>query len=141
MFSEPDAHFSPDGHRITYTSDESGQDEVYVQSYPDPGQKVQISTGGGTLPRWSAHGRELYFLSVDRRLMAVPVTLTPQLQVGTPVALFETSVGLGTNRYAPSADGDRFLLSVPTPENGAAPIVVILNWADHVDERAPRQSP
>ncbi len=131
-FSEKDACFSPDGQWVAYTSDESGRNEVYVQSFPDPHEKVQISNGGGVSPRWAPSGRELYFLSIDRRLMAVKVTTGNSLQAGTPIPLFETSVDLGANRYAPDHDGRRFLLNVGAARTGAAPLVVVLNWADHL---------
>jgi len=131
-YSESDAHFSPDGKWVAYTSDESGRPEVYVQRFPDPGDKVQISTLGGGSPRWSPDGHELYFLSINRQLTAVPISLTNPLHVGLPTRLFDTSVGLGANRYAPSHDGKRFLLSVGIDDGSAAQIVVVLNWADHV---------
>ncbi|HMF59091.1 MAG TPA: hypothetical protein VK595_01885, partial [Vicinamibacterales bacterium] len=128
-FSESDAHFSRDGKWVAYTSDESGRPEVYVQRFPDPRDKVQVSTRGGESPRWGPDGHELYFLSIDRQLMAVQLKLTNQLQVGPPTRLFDAPVGLGENRYAPSPDGKHFLLSVPVSESSAAQIVVVLNWA------------
>ena len=131
-FSESDAHFSPDGRWVAYASDESGRQEVYVQRFPDPGDKVQISTRGGVSPRWAPDGHELYFLSIDRQLMAVPIRLRNPLQVGSPTHLFDTSVGLGANRYVPGHDGRRFLLSVGMAESSAEQIVVVLNWADHL---------
>jgi eukaryotic-like serine/threonine-protein kinase len=131
-FSEEDARFSPNGKWVAYTSNESGGNEVYVQSFPDPHEKVQISNGGGVSPRWAPSGRELYFLAIDRRLMAVKVTTGNALQAGTPIPLFDTSVDLGANRYAPDYDGRRFLLNVGAAETGAAPLVVVLNWAEHL---------
>jgi Tol biopolymer transport system component len=130
-FSETEGQFSPDGKWVAYTSDESGRDEVYVQSFPDSHEKLQISTRGGVSPRWAPAGDELYFLSIDRRLMAAKVNLASPLQVGTPTPLFDTSVGLGTNRYVPTRDGHRFLLNIGTRES-AAPLVVVLNWLRHL---------
>jgi hypothetical protein len=130
--SEAEAHFSPDGKWVAYTSDESGRSEVYVQSFPNPDEKVQISTRGGVSPRWAPSGRELYFLSIERRLMAVPVALSDPLRVGTPTPLFDTAVGLGENRYTATHDGKRFLLNVGTAEGSSAPLVVMLNWAEHL---------
>jgi len=131
-FSEAEAHFSPDGKWVAYTSDESGRSEVYVQSFPDPHEKVQMSTRGGVSPRWAPSGRELYFLSIERRLTAVPVALSDPLRVGTPTPLFDTAVGLGENRYAASHNGKRFLLNVGTAQGSSAPLVVVLNWAEHL---------
>ncbi len=131
-FSEEDASFSPNGNWVAYTSDESGRHEVYVQSFPEPHEKVQISNGGGVSPRWAPSGRELYFLSTDSRLMAVEVTPGNALQAGTPTPLFDTSVDLGAHRYAPDRDGRRFLLNVGPAESSASPLVVVLNWAGHL---------
>lgn len=92
-FEEADAHFSPGGKWVAYTSDESGHDEVYVRSFPDARQKTQISAGGGVSPRWAPGGKEeLYFLSGDGRLMAVNVREANPLRVGAPTPLFETSL-------------------------------------------------
>ena len=134
-FSESDAHFSADGQWVAYTSDESGRQEVYVRHFPDAQDKVQVSTGGGAAPRWAPDGHELYFLSIDRQPMAVPMRLTNPLQVGLPARLFEMSAGFGANRYAPNHDGTRFLLSVGVVENNPAEIVVVLNWAAHLRGR------
>jgi eukaryotic-like serine/threonine-protein kinase len=131
-FSESDAQFSPDGAWVAYSSDESGRQEVYVQRFPDPRDKLQISTNGGVSPRWAPDGHELYFLSIDRHLMAVQTRLSSPLQVGAPRPLFRTSVDLGANRYAPSRDGKRFLLNIGLADSGAAQIVVVLNWLNHL---------
>jgi dipeptidyl aminopeptidase/acylaminoacyl peptidase len=135
-FSESDAHFSPDGQWVAYTSDESGRQEVYVQHFPDVQDKVRISTYGGAAARWAPDGHELYFLSIDRQPMAVPMRLTSPLQVGVPTRLFEMSADLGANRYVPNHDGTRFLLSVGVGESNAAEIVVVLNWAAHLHARS-----
>ena len=109
--------------------------EVYVQPFPGPGEKQQISIGGGASPRWRRDGRELFFLSPDVRLMAAPITVQGStLNVGTPVALFRTKLsgpfgGIGgniRNQYDVAADG-RFLMNIPT-EDTTSPITVILNW-------------
>jgi eukaryotic-like serine/threonine-protein kinase len=132
MFSEVDARFSPDGKWVAYTSDESGRDEVYIRSFPAARDKTQVSTVGGTSPQWAPGGRELFFLSIDGRLMAGKVQLGPSLQVGMATPLFDARVGSGTNRYAVSHNGERFLLSMATEEGNAAPVVVVLNWAEHL---------
>jgi hypothetical protein len=131
-FSEGQAQFSPDGKWVAYTSDESGQDEVYIQSFPDAHAKVRVSPHGGVSPRWAPAGNELYFLATDRRLMAVKFAHANPLQFGEPTRLFDTSVGPGPNRYAPARDGQHFLVSVATPESTAAPLVVMVNWAEQL---------
>jgi len=75
-FEEGSARFSPDGKWIAYTSDESGQDEVYVQPFPKGGDKLPVSIGGGREPYWRGDGKEIFYLSVDRKLMAVAVQAT-----------------------------------------------------------------
>lgn len=137
-FSETDGHFSADGKWVAYMSDESGRNEIYVQSFPDAHAKLQISTRGGVSPRWARSGRELYFLSRDRQLMAVTIELTNPLRIGPSVALFDTSVDLGESRYAAAGDGKRFLLSVGSPETKAASLLVVVNWADHLAVTEPR---
>ena len=72
-FNDGWAKLSPDGRWIAYVSDESGREQVYVQSFPEHGGKWQISNGGGEQPLWRRDGRELFYLSGDRKLMAVEV--------------------------------------------------------------------
>ena len=85
MADEARARFSPDGRWISYESRESGRFEIYVQSFPDLGQKVQVSTAGGSSATWRGDGREMYFASPDDRMMAVAVTATPtQFDSGVP---------------------------------------------------------
>ena len=130
-FNEANAHFSPgpqESHRwMAYQSDESGRDQIYVQAVPATGAKYQISTAGGTNPRWRQDGHELYFMSADRRLMAVPVTLGASLQIGMPRELFTTA---GMTYFASSRDGQRFLINQPARGEAAAtaPITVVTNW-------------
>jgi hypothetical protein len=87
----------------------------------------QLSTAGGTNPRWRQDGHELYFISADRRLMAVPVTLGANLQIGMPRELFMTA---GMTYFASSRDGQRFLINQPARGEAAAaaPITVVTNW-------------
>jgi eukaryotic-like serine/threonine-protein kinase len=134
QFNENQAQFSPDGRWVAYTSNEMGQDEVFVQSFPRPASKRQVSSGGGVQPRWRADGRELYYLALDQKLMAVAVKPGANPELGTPTPLFQTRLtAVGTaapeNRqlYDVSPDGKRFLLSLP-PEQAGPPITVILNW-------------
>ena len=72
-FAEVAPEFSPDGRWIAYTSDESGRPEVYVSPFRDPAAKTQISTGGGGMARWGGDGRELFYIALDERMMAVPL--------------------------------------------------------------------
>ena len=125
------------------TSSESGDSEVYVQSFPSGGGKRQVSTNGGVGAQWRGDGKELFYVALDARLMAVPMQLpsTGQtLVAGRPVSLFATHIGgaLLTNvtaQYDVARDGQRFLM-VTDSELDAAPtrIHVILNWVEVLKE-------
>ena len=132
-YDELEGQFSPDGKWVAFVSTDSGRPEVFVQSFPDARGRTQISTGGGTQVRWSADGREIFYLAPDGKLMAASVALggaTPEVKL--PVALFQTYLATGTNvvgnkpQYAVSRDG-RFLLNTAV-ESPSAPIVVAFNW-------------
>ncbi|MCI0416497.1 protein kinase [bacterium] len=131
-FNELQGAFSPDTRWIAYTSDESGEYEVYVQSFPSSGKKVRISTNGGAQPRWRRDGKELFYLSLERKVMSVEVSEKDgELRVSVPQPLFKTlittpSYPFGSD-YDITADGQRFLTSTSiTPTR--RPISVILNW-------------
>ena len=82
-FDERDGQFSPDGKWIAYQSNESGRFEIYVQPFPGPGGKFQISADGGAQPRWNKNGKEIFYVSLDSKMMAVPVKLSPDGQLET----------------------------------------------------------
>jgi Tol biopolymer transport system component len=131
-FTEGGAQFSPDGRFIAYVSNESGRAEVYVQPYPGPGGKWQISTDGGSEPRWNRNGRELFYRSGDR-MMAVPVSTQSTFSAGRPQMLFErqypsTQLPQTAPHYDVSPDGQRFLFPKEAERGPGAPINVILNW-------------
>ena len=126
-FSGRDAHWAPDGGSIAYVSDESGRAEVYLQPFPQSDQKWQISVNGGERPRWRSDGRELYYLDPDFNLMEVGVQTGPPTRIGIPRILFQSQIYGGTRQYAPSRDGQRFLMVVD-PEASIPPLTVILNW-------------
>ena len=127
---EIQASFSPDGRLIAYTSNESGAYQVYVQTYPLSDRKWPVSTNGGYEPQWRADGREIYYLSVDRKLMAVPIGPGPSF--GVPKPLFQTRVPAGVEplriHYVPARDGQRFLVNTQIGDPAPNPITVVLNW-------------
>jgi Tol biopolymer transport system component len=127
-FREQDAKLSPDGHWLAYQSDESKRVEVYVVSFPTPDSKFQISTNGGRIPVWSRDGRELFFISIDNKMMAVEInTAGGKFQAGIPKALFDVRMGNGNPRFDVSKDG-RFLIPTIVSESVNAPMTVVLNW-------------
>ena len=80
--------FSPDGRFVAYVSNESGRDEIYVQTFPDAGGRWQVSNGGGSDPSWRGDGKELYYRSPDQKLMAVEIRGGSDFQAGVPQGLF-----------------------------------------------------
>jgi Tol biopolymer transport system component len=133
--------FSPDGHWLAYVSDESGRPEIYVQPYPGPGGKYQISTEGGKEPVWNRNGRELFYRSGDK-MMAVEIATHPNFVAGKPRMLFEGPY-LATPQTSPyydvAPDGRRFLMLKPTGQAQTAPtqINVVLNWFEELKRRVP----
>jgi Tol biopolymer transport system component len=130
-FIEASAVFSPDGRWIAFTSNEGGQTDVYVQSFPGPGAKIRVSTDGGSHPVWRGDGRELFYLGGDGTMMNVPVGTDPSFDAGRPQALFPSHAWrLTANQaYAVTKDGQRFLVNTtPQKPAGATPLTVVLNW-------------
>jgi Tol biopolymer transport system component len=127
------AKFSPDGKWVAYSSNESGRWEVYVTSFPDARGKWQVSTSGGEQPRWRADGKEIYFLSLDAKLMAAAVDTKTEFDSGTPTVLFQTDPRerVATTEviiYDVSRDGQRFLINTNYNNGSAHPMSVVLNW-------------
>ncbi len=133
-FDERNGELAPDGRWIAYDSNQSGRFEVYVQRFPAPSGKWQISTGGGVTPRWSHDGREVFYLAPDGALMAVRVSLTSDgqaLQPGAPSQLFRISIvpaGGNKHQFAVAPDNQRFLMNVRTDDAIASPITIVQNW-------------
>jgi serine/threonine protein kinase/Tol biopolymer transport system component len=140
-FDETSPQFSPDGRWLAYISNESGRYQVYVQPYPGPGGKWQISTEGGTEPVWNPNGRELFYRSGDK-MMAVDITTQPSFTTGKTRVLFEGHYQLAPvtfPNYDVSPDGQRFLMLKPSESVEAAPtqINVVLNWFEELKRRVP----
>ena len=142
-FNEAVPAISPAGDWIAYDSNETGQDEVYVQRFPGLGGKVPISTDGGRQPVWAPDGSELYYRG-PRGMMVVPLLETEStLRVGDPSVLFETQYFfyLSQRTYDIAPDGQRFLMvkEAETGDEGAVPtqIHVIQNWTQELLERVP----
>ncbi|QQS47403.1 MAG: protein kinase [Acidobacteriota bacterium] len=118
---------SPDGQWLAYVSNETGSNEVYVTQFPQPARSWRISRNGGVNPFWRGDGKELYF-AAGNKLMAVSVMLSAEVQSGAPQPLFD----LEGTEYAPSKDGQRFLVPVVTEKAPPPPINVVLNWTAEV---------
>jgi Tol biopolymer transport system component len=140
--NEMQARISPDGKWIAYASDESGALEVYVQRYPELGEKQRVSSGGGGQPQWRVDQHELFYLSADRAVTAVEVDSNAGIAFGTPHSLFRASLSGNPadarDLYAATADGSKFLLDSPVEEKATdRSITVIVDWAAGVAAAGP----
>src|SRR5260370_3617792 len=88
-FFESQGRFSPDGRFVAYTSNESGAQEVYVRSFPDPTGKWQVSKSGGSQPRWRRDGKKLFYIS-ENRVIAADISPSPPFQPRAPKLPFQT---------------------------------------------------
>jgi Tol biopolymer transport system component len=124
--NETELSLSPDGRLIAYGSDESGRTEVYVSRFPEMSNRVAVSTGGGHRAMWRADGRELYFVGSGGRLMAASVSVTGGSPSVTPPTVL-LQIPLFGGLYAPSANGQRFLIAMAAPSTDVVPIELIVN--------------
>jgi eukaryotic-like serine/threonine-protein kinase len=149
-FGEGSAKFSPDGKWVAYSSNESGRPQIYVQAFPGPGPKIQISNDGGIDPIWRRSGGELYYRTFTG-MMVVTVTTTPDFRASTPRALWkgQYSRGLGSScgmpgvassNYDVTSDGQRFLMVRDDDDITATRIVVVLNWVEELKRAAAAQA-
>ncbi len=141
-FDEIQPTFSSDSKWLAYVSDESGRFEVYVRPFARSGGRTQVSTQGGTEPRWARNGRELFFRS-GNKMMVVEIATEPALKVTAPRLLFEgryirSGTRPGYPEYDVTADGQRFVMVQPVePESVQTQINVILNWTEELKRLVP----
>jgi eukaryotic-like serine/threonine-protein kinase len=145
-YSEYQPQISRNGKWMAYTSEESGQAEVYVRPFPDvDGGRWQVSTSGGDWPIWSRDGRELFYRSGDA-FMAVSVKTKPTIRLETPKTMFRGTYAGGSNAFIGnwdvSPDGKRFIMIRPAgliPSAGGGPrkINIVLNWFEELKQRVP----
>ncbi len=139
--AESAPQLSPDGRLLAYVSNQSGRNEVYVQPFPDGEVRRQASIKGGTQPRWSDDGKQLFYVEGADRLMAVPVEDTREISLGRPEHLFESQDLVYRNevwaQYDVSGDGQRFLTSRRVQDEALArPTVrVVENWYEEFRDR------
>jgi eukaryotic-like serine/threonine-protein kinase len=135
-FSEYSARISPDGRWFAYTSEESGRPEIYLRPFPAGTSSTAVSIGGGSEPSWRRDGRELFYRAPNGAVMSVPITLGAKVNAGKPSELFRTRVPGNRSRhgtsYAPTADGQRFLVAVVIGEPAPPAITVVRNWVHAV---------
>ena len=141
-FEETQGQVSPDGCWLSYTSNETGREEVHVRSMPPSlggpttPLKLRVSKEGGSAARWREDGKELYFISSGRQLMAVPMNESAEkISPGEPRTLFRVrSVLRNGFTYEPAANGKKFLFNDPLVEQAPVPITVIVNWQGLLDQ-------
>jgi Tol biopolymer transport system component len=129
-FDECQSRLSPDGQWLAYVSNESGKQEVYVRSFTSAADRWQVSSAGGTQPRWRRDGKELFYVATDRKLTAVTVKQGATFEATAPVPLFELRSPRYFDRmdYAATADGQRFLVNTLVDDARPARITVVTNW-------------
>jgi Tol biopolymer transport system component len=133
-FAEAAARFSPDGHWIAYRSNESAsRPEVFVESFPKPGVRRQVSVNGGVLPRWRADGKELFYVGPESTVMAAAIVPDPaQLKISAPVRVYSSAALARVFELESGFDvsgDDRFLVAVREVNRKPLPVTVVLNWA------------
>ena len=128
LFDEQDGRIAPDGRWVVYSTDESGQMEVYAARFPGGGAKTRISTAGGSHPRWRRDGKELFYLSLDNKMVALDIDLAADgLRIGDAHALFTVHPPTQPGYvYDVTADGQRFLVN--TDVGAIPPLTVVTNW-------------
>jgi len=130
-FPDVEPQFSPDVRWLAYASSENGRNEIYIQAFPSTGRRWQVSSSGGRQPLWRADGKELYFVSDDRRFFAVDVlpSRAGTFEFGVPQFLFEMRANVFNTRnsYIPSRDGKRFLVNMRLDADDA-PINIVQHW-------------
>jgi Tol biopolymer transport system component len=138
-FNEITAAISPDGRWVAYDSDETGAAEIYVQSFPVPGEKHPVTSAGGICAQWSSTGRELIVWSGSQTfygvgpILSVDVQTTPTFKAGTPTVLFTPRQDLAG--LPATSDLKHFLTAVPVEGAPPASITVMLNWQEALKGR------
>lgn len=125
------ARISPDGRWMAFASTETNSSEIFIASFPIPAIKWKISRDGGFQPCWRADGKELFFLAPDGNLMATQIPTTPD-RAGVPLALFPSNPQgarqTGRSDFAPSENGQRFLINTRVGERPPQTMQVITGW-------------
>jgi eukaryotic-like serine/threonine-protein kinase len=136
--NESNLVFSPNGRFVAYRSDESGTNQIYVQTFPNPSRKWQVSNAGGNDPAWRSDGKELLYRGPDQHIMSVEISAGEQFDMSVPRSLFLARLSVSSiarNRYVVTPDAQRFLLVAPPGQEAQIPTTVVLNWAEQLKSR------
>jgi len=132
-FNESAPRFSPNGKFVVYIAQDQGRAEIFVQPFPASGNRWQISNNGGRAPAWRGDGKEIFFVSEDNKLVSVDVKTGNGFEVGIPKPLFDLTplgaVSFGNVNFAPSLDGQKFLITHQRETVASLQYVVVQNWA------------
>jgi serine/threonine protein kinase len=123
------AKLSPNGQWLAYDSSEFDRTDVYVQTFPKPGGKWQVSTNGGSRPVWSRDGTELYFISPDRKMMAVKIKGGPRFDHDAPQTLFDSRIAGGPNAWFDVSKDGRFLIPAQVEQSAKMSMTLVVNWS------------
>jgi hypothetical protein len=138
-FATPDQGvFSPDGAFVAFNIGSTGRSEVFLKRFPPTDEQWQISDTGGMQPRWRADGRELFYLAPDGTMMTVAITSRPPaFRASAPHRLFKTRVNPtpGSEQYAVTGDGLRFLIMDPLVDEQSLPLRVLVDWPALIERR------
>ncbi len=136
-FSYEGLVFSPDGRWIAYSSDETGQSEIYLQNFPEPKQKYQVSVGGGMGPRWRGDGKELFYRALDDSLMVVSLETGSELKLGALVPLFRVNSRFqdSPTDYDVAPDGQTFVVNTPIMDDKIVPMSLLVNWSSEAIDK------
>lgn len=139
-FRQTNERFAPDGKSVAYDSLESGDEEIYVVPFPGPGERIRVSDAGGNWPTWRGDGKELFYLSPDRSMMAVDVFRDGSgIRFSKPHKLFQSNAwdaGYGQPIYDVSRDGRRFLV-ITESRQAQQPLVLLTNWMARLKQSSP----
>ena len=139
-YNENQPALSPDGRWLTYKSNATGRDEIWLRAYAGSGAGQQISTDGGSEPLWSRDGAEVYYRHGDE-MMAVPITSEPSLSAGRPRPLFvgdyDMADGWNSHNYDLSPDGEHFVMVEPIEKDATARLHVVVNWFTELERLVP----
>jgi dipeptidyl aminopeptidase/acylaminoacyl peptidase len=124
VFQEDNGRFSPDGRWVAYVSAESGESNVYIDTFPVPGRKHRVSIDGGSVPSWTPDGKGVRFITPERMAVEASVQIGPPLRTGIPEKLFAIDADTRGGDRAP--DG-RYLVIKPASEARTASVTVVLN--------------
>src|ERR1700722_8105062 len=134
------AKFSPDGHWLAYSDENSG--EIYVTSFPGPGARIAVSSKGGVAPRWRGDGQELFYVADDLTIISVQARESAnEFHVLSSQPLFRLQLPYNVGFYDATRDGRRFLVNTRTSREQNAPLTIVTNWLAQIQSESRNELP